>query len=564
MKHISIGDVRIPFDDYVTQGTAVLGIRGAGKTYTAKGIAEQLLDAKIPIVVFDAIGVWRYLKVAADDSHGRAYKVVVAGGQQPDLPLTQQSAQQIIRAAIKENIPLVIDLYDTKLSKADWRRIVQDCFRILLYENKGLRHIFLEEAAEYAPQKVMDGQTFAEVEKLVRMGGNASLGITLINQRSQEVNKSVLELCDNLVMMKQKGFNAIAYAEKWAERLSKDQATEIANSMPKMGQGDCWIWTDSLDAPVRTKSGAIHTFHPDRKRPENPKNSVVADPTEFVEKLSAELVTVIAEAKANDPAELKREITRLKAELSKKQSETQAVEIPIFDAADRQLLEKVQSVCEDVLDETRQRSEELSKINVWLVAARERADALVTKMKQPLVTIPGTAGHFARWAKEQPRKPSPDSSNGNLGKGERTVLTAIAQHGEEGCTREQITVLTGYKRSSRDTYIQRIASAGYVVIGPVTIMPTAEGIFALGPDFEPLPTGDALRSYWLQRLSGGERTLLEILIHHYPDDVDRDAITDQAGYQRSSRDTYIQRLSSRKLVEITGPGQVKASDKLFS
>jgi len=150
MKHISIGDVRIPFDDYVTQGTAV----------------------------FDAIGVWRYLKVAADDPRGRAYKVVVAGGQQPDLPLTQQSAPQIIRAAIKENIPLVVDLYDTKLSKADWRRIVQDCFRILLYENKGLRHIFLEEAAEYAPQKVMDGQTFAEVEKLVRMGGNASLGIT--------------------------------------------------------------------------------------------------------------------------------------------------------------------------------------------------------------------------------------------------------------------------------------------------------------------------------------------------------------------------------------------------
>lgn len=62
MKTIAIGNVNIPFDDYVTQGTAILGIRGAGKTYTAKGIAEQMLDAKVPIIVFDAIGVWRYLK----------------------------------------------------------------------------------------------------------------------------------------------------------------------------------------------------------------------------------------------------------------------------------------------------------------------------------------------------------------------------------------------------------------------------------------------------------------------------------------------------------------------
>ena len=143
------------------------------------------------------IGVWRYLKVAGAGAHGKGFKVV-AGGREPDLPLTPTSAPEIVRAAIRENIPLIIDLYDEKLSKADWRRIVQKCFRTLLYENHGLRHIFLEETAEYAPQKVFDGETYAEVEKLVRMGGNKSLGITLINQRAQEVNKAVLDLCEIL------------------------------------------------------------------------------------------------------------------------------------------------------------------------------------------------------------------------------------------------------------------------------------------------------------------------------------------------------------------------------
>jgi hypothetical protein len=45
------------------------------------------------------------------------------------------------------------------------------------------------------------------------------------------------------------------------------------------------------------------------------------------------------------------------------------------------------------------------------------------------------------------------SDSGDLGKGPRIVLTAIAQH-TAGVSREQLTVLTGYKRSSRDTYLQ--------------------------------------------------------------------------------------------------------------
>jgi hypothetical protein len=108
MKTITIGAVSIPLDSYVVGGTALLGIRESGKTYAAKGIAEQLLDYKIPIVVFDAIGVWRYLKVAGTAAGGRGFKVVVAGGKVADLPLTPASAPEIVRAAIHENIPLVI------------------------------------------------------------------------------------------------------------------------------------------------------------------------------------------------------------------------------------------------------------------------------------------------------------------------------------------------------------------------------------------------------------------------------------------------------------------------
>ena len=312
--HIKIGSVEMPLNDFVVSRNAILGITKSGKTFTAKGVAEQLLELKVPIIVFDAIGMWRFLKVPSGKHGGKGFPIVVAGGAQPDLPLNPTTAPQIVRAAISQGISLVIDLYDPKLSKADWRQIVQDCFRILLFENKGLRHIFLEEAAEYVPQKVMDGQTYAEVEKLARMGGNASLGITFINPRAQELNKAVLELCDNIILLRQRGTHAIDSLEKQMDKLSPDMAREIAKTMPNMTQGDCWVFTENGDKPTRTRSHQIKSFHPDRRNPELNKVIGAAVNTEqFVTALSGALEKVLQEAKANDPAELKREIARLKS-----------------------------------------------------------------------------------------------------------------------------------------------------------------------------------------------------------------------------------------------------------
>lgn len=150
----------------------------------------------------------------------------------------------------------------------------------------------------------------------------------------------------------------------------------------------------------------------------------------------------------------------------------------------------------------------------------------------------------------------------DLGKGERKILTAVAQY-PAGVTREQLTVLTGYKRSSRDTYLQRLTAGGYVTSnGNGTLHVTQPGVAALG-DFEPLPTGDVLRAYWLQRLPKGEREILDELCRNFPRAIDRDTLSAATEYKRSSRDTYLQRLGARKLVEIEHGGLVRASEELF-
>ena len=338
---IRIGDVKLPLADFVISATGVLGIRKSGKTYLAKGIVEQLLSAPtpVPVVVFDAIGVWRTMKFAAPG--GRGFPLVVAGGEAPDLPLTPEGAPAIIRAAIHENIPLVIDLYDAKLSKADWRRIVQTCFRTLLYENTGRRLVVLEEAAEYAPQRVLDGHVYAEVEKLARMGGNKQLGLMLINQRAQELNKAVLELCDNLVLMRQRGSHAIDALEKWLDRTAPDVAREVAASMPHLAPGDCWIWTEDSERPVRTHAGLLKSHHQDRRAVGGARmfRAAKVDVGPFVKRMRGELELLIEEARQNDPVALQQRIR----ELERKHPAAKVVKVkePILVATDRKLIKQL-------------------------------------------------------------------------------------------------------------------------------------------------------------------------------------------------------------------------------
>lgn len=572
-KSIHVGDVSIPLDSYVVGGSALLGIRNSGKTYAAKGIAEQLLDYDVMPIIFDPVGRWRYLKLAGTDSKKpKGYKIVVAGGEQPDLPLTPQSAPEIVRAAIRENIPLVIDLYDRKLSKADWRRIIQSCFRTLMYENQGARHIFLEEAAEFVPQKVFDNETYAEVEKVVRMGGNVSLGITLINQRAQEVNKAVLDLCENLILMKQRGAHAIDSLEKHMDKLSPDTAAAVAKSLPHMESGEAWVFTPEQEEPRRVRTAPLRSFHPDRRNPQLTAKAAAArsaNTEDFVSRLTGKLETVIAEASANDPGELRKRIRALEAQLKNKS--------PVSPAVDVKQVEKV------AFEKGRQTAAmECQKSIFDRLASRQFMNSIadlfkpafeIVSEKSHWKTLEKTVGQIkAANAAVPPRKieseissalnsvrASRSTGSAGLPKGEAAILTVCLQLGN--AAREQITVLTGYKRSSRDEYINRLKSKGYVEVGgDGSISPTDTGCAAL-PDVSPLPTGEELRQFWRQKLPVGELKILEVLMEAHPKSLTRDQL-DEAGYKRSSRNEYLNRLRARRLIVEDSSG-VKASDNLF-
>ena len=158
-----------------------------------------------------------------------------------------------------------------------------------------------------------------------------------------------------------------------------------------------------------------------------------------------------------------------------------------------------------------------------------------------------------------PKRDETPPSTVALMKGERRILVAVLQHGQ--VDRTQLSVLTGYKRSSRDTYVAKLFARGLLREDDRGIAPTAAGVEAV-PSFQELPKGHALQRWWLERLGAGEATVLNAVLGAYPSPADRETISAITGYARSSRDTYIQRLAARKLVEPNGQG-VRAAAMLF-
>jgi hypothetical protein len=162
----------------------------------------------------------------------------------------------------------------------------------------------------------------------------------------------------------------------------------------------------------------------------------------------------------------------------------------------------------------------------------------------------------------KPRRTASVDTDSSLPEGERKILIVAAQH-DDGVSREQLTQISGFKRSTRDTYIQRLKARDYLAHQGELLVATDTGIAALGSDYEPLPIGDALREYWINRLPDGERKILNALADVYPESMSREALGGMTGYARSSRDTYLQRLRARKLIDLVDGGDVRAAEVLF-
>lgn len=556
---IELGDVRLNAREIAGQGNAVLGIRASGKSYLGTLLGERLMDAGIPIVAFDPIGVWRYLQVPGKSA---GYPVVVAGGEHGNLPLTPEGAPEIVRAAMREGVSLILDLYSMKLSKADWRRIVERCIRVLLYENKshGLRHVFIEEAAEFAPQVVGRdyGTVYAEVEKLARMGGNALLGYTLISQRAEQVNKAVLELCDNLFLFRQKGRLSLTALSKWLDIGSAKGGGDVIASLPTLPQGVCWAWPAGHDTPVKVEVPQKRSFHPDRSKmhgdlAEAIANQSAVDVGAFVETMKGSLEKITAEAEANDPVKLKRRIAELEREKAKAKAPAPASPDPAALEAEYQ---------RGYIDGAAYEADRLGKMMLTFASDFALATG-ETKGRAPKpaprhVAAPPTAKAIVRSVSTPAAPRTPVTASGEFTGPQLRILRSLSMWralGHEEPTKVMVAAVAGYSPNS----------GGYANLlgqlrGRAIEYPQPGRLKLLG---DPVPMSvDEGRDLLLGTLSGPQRKLVDALLRG---DMSKAELAEATDYSPTSGGyaNLLGQLRSMGLADYPSPGRVALDPWVF-
>lgn len=266
MNELDLGTVKLPIES-ATKTFAILAKRGAGKSYTAAVLAEEFYKVNIPFVVFDPIDVWWGLRFNKTGK-GKGLPIVVFGLEHADIPLTRDMGKQIAQAVVKENVSCVISTFG--MPKVAQRQLIADFAEEILNINNTPRHIFIEEAHEFVPQRVFGalGRTFSAVEALVVMGRNRGIGVTLINQRAATINKDVLTQLDTLLAFRNVAPQDRKALGEWVEAHSAEgDFEEFWKSLPSLPTGEGWIWSpEFLNKFERIKIRERETLHPDREK----------------------------------------------------------------------------------------------------------------------------------------------------------------------------------------------------------------------------------------------------------------------------------------------------------
>lgn len=576
---------------------AFLGSTGSGKTSAAKrGLVEPALADKRRVVILDPTGAWWGLRLKADGI-SKGYSIYIFGGDHGDYPLRARDAALLAETFATSSDSAIFDM--SLMTVSERTAFFTEFAETIRRKNKGPLHLIIDEAHLFMPQAgaASGGAVPAMLHaanNLVSLGRSRGLRIALISQRPAKVHKDSLTQVQSLVAMRLLAPQDRKAISDWiADQADPTKGREIIASLPSLKPGEAWVWSPQDDILRHTKFPLPRTFDssraPDIADGKGPELAPVN-----MDALKGRLTALAAETEANSPTAIKALRAKV-ADLERKvglYNSQPSVEGEELDAAhaDGHAIGYQQGIAagrQHIVGTLRE-------LETAVLAAVKEAQRLADKAYDDAqaMTAPPLTDRIKRNRHDipDPRQPSKGTFNrhdlnathatarapimstkhldrqsvgradGNLPRGERACLIAAAQH-PNGVTRQQLTVLTGYKRSSRDAYIQRLRERGYIDAGE-RIQATADGRDALGDAYEPLPTGAALREHVLRTLPEGERKVLEVLISAWPNEVPRDDIDAATGYKRSSRDAYLQRLSARELVAATG-GRASAAPTLF-
>lgn len=574
-------DLVLP-EDFATAGVGIIGMRGSGKSNTEVRFAEILFDAGIPWVSVDPKGDWDGIRTSADGKKA-GLPIPVFGGLRGDFPLDANAGKVIADLLVDENISAVLDV--SHLSKTvQLPRFLVAFFDELMHRHQlepHVRTVILEEAHRYIPQKVDAKMALLkEAAAAVLLEGRAfGLGCWACSQRPARINKDVLEEVGTLFVHRigVAAGNDKKTVRDWVKH--EELGEELVDSLTKLQPGECWVLAPEYDIVKRVQIDRRHTFD----SAATPKvGAQIRRPTTMADidkgAITEALAESIEKAKSTDPKllaqrvrELERTIMEYEKELEKSKAAQEPEPVPYVPPELLTRLGKLEHGLSDLIAEAHNIScgvnEAVDDARAALIAAekvaKSRAASDDTRRRESPKPVASTRRQSPRAAgspsvrSAQPSMPAGSDTNFRaddlkLGKGEKKVLAVLRQW-PEGRTQKDLHYLTGYSASSSTlgVYLSKLRQAGVVEEGhPIRL--TEKGWEVAG-GVEELPAGEELLEYWRnhKKVGEGERKVLDVLVKHYPTNLEHQELCDFTGYSptASTVGVYLSHLRKLGIVE---------------
>jgi hypothetical protein len=587
-------------EETLKQHVAVLGKTGAGKSSALRHIVEHLLSHKKRVCIIDPKGDWWGLKKSADGK-SVGFDVIAFGdfkeSKATDIPINAQSGKLVAELIVTGNRPCIIGFRGWTVGNRTrfWIDFAQG-----IYAAKTLGELYLvgDEFHNFAPKgKILSpeaGMCLHWSNTLLGEGRGLGLICLLATQRPQKLHNDVLTQCETLVAMRVIHKADRDAVQDWIEGCGDiSKGKEVLNSLAGMARGEAYVWSPEIGfGPKRLIFPMFTTFDsfapPQLQRKVSDSGWSAVDLDEVRKKLA----TVIEEAKANDPRELKAEIARLKHEKSKLEkaaggekvvTKTLTVKEPVLTASERKRLTKLVAAFENLYAAaeghyskletlsriTNELKPEVTAIKSVLEGKFSKLPNLAANKYTPAIRGAGTV-RAERPLADAPPAPPREGNNGTgleiTGPGQR-ILNSLATWGAMGHPAPsncQVAWLAGYSPTSTGYTNPRGALKSLGLVNypqPDMVQLTEEGL----GNYTALQLNGSLLDFVLSQLGGPERRILAAIASGHPNTMTNEEAATLAGYSHSSTGYTNPRgaLRSKELITYPQPDHVRAAEWLF-
>lgn len=584
------------------QHIIAIGKTGSGKSSKLRVLVEGLLEANEPVCILDVKGDWWGLKSSADGKRA-GFPLVVFGGKHADVPLSAAGGKEIAELVFTGNRPCIIDM--RALGQGERARFFIDLASTAYKVTKGKRWLVMSEVHNFCPKgKIFSpqaGEMLHWANKLASEGRGLGLNLLADSQRGQKVHNDFLTSMETLIACKVIHKSDRDAIKDWIDGCADIKlGKQVLDSLAQLKKPEGWVWCPEIDfGPELLQFPLFKTFDSFKPQQADAPAQLKGWADVDLSEVTAKLATVVEEAKANDPKELKRQIAELQRQikampeiLEAEEFDTAALEKTRFEEGFKQgqesMREQVQAQLDRHFDKGyKAAAAAISGIVTGVIkagdefmvqlravtAAIDRSDPEpaareIWKVPETVVAMvnPGTMGLRKPQRIPGPARGQAGSNGADAPTGaRRRIMIALAQN-IDGLTARKLGILSGVKEggSTWRAAFAQLRKDNHIIEDGRSIGLNDGGQRALGSDYDPLPTGEALLNYWRSQFSSTRLAVFNAILKGRGRPIPAEHVAAAAGVELGGSTWRAHMAHLRGLELVSGSEQIAASEDLFS